>query len=121
MKTRILSLVMIMGMNTFALLGQSVKTETFEVAGNCDMCKTRIEKAAKSVDGVSSADWNKETKMIEVSFNPEKTDLQKIDQAIADVGHDTKMHRAKDDVYEQLPGCCKYERMEQQISENQNK
>jgi len=112
MKTRILSLMMMMGMSTFALMGQSVKTETFEVAGNCGMCKTRIEKAAKSVDGVASADWNKETKMIEVSFNPEKADVHKINMAIAEVGHDTKMHKAKDEVYDQLPACCKYDRME---------
>lgn len=117
METRILSLVIILGMSTFALLGQSVKTETFEVAGNCGMCKTRIDKAAKSEDGVVSADWDKETKMIEVTFNPEKADLQKIDRAIAQVGHDTKTHRAENEVYDQLPGCCKYERMEQEKSE----
>jgi mercuric ion binding protein len=113
MKTRMLSLIMIVGLCTTALFGQSVKKESFKVAGNCDMCKTRIEKAAKSVEGVSSADWNQETKMIEVSFNPEKADLDKINRAIAEAGHDTQMYRAKDEVYEKLPACCKYERMEQ--------
>ena len=111
MKTRILNLVMVLGLSTVTLLAQSGKTEKFEVAGNCGMCETRIEKAANSVDGVSSADWDKETKMIEVSFDPEKSDLHKIHQAIAKVGHDTKMHKAADDVYNGLPGCCKYERM----------
>jgi len=76
------------------------------------MCETRIEKAANAVDGVSSADWDKETKMIEVSYNPEKTDIHKIHQAIAKVGHDTRMHKAEDSVYHALPACCKYERME---------
>ena len=33
---------------------KTVKT-TFEVKGNCDMCQKRIEKAAKSVKGVTSA------------------------------------------------------------------
>ncbi len=111
MKTRILSLVMIMGLSTIALFAQSGKTEKFEVAGNCGTCKARIEKAAKAVDGVSSADWDKETKMIEVSYNPEKTDTHKIQQAIANAGHDTKMHKASEGVYDKLPGCCKYERM----------
>lgn len=111
MKTRILSLAMVLGLSTFSLLAQTVKTEKFEVAGNCGMCETRIEKAANSVDGVSSADWNKETKVLEVSFDSEKSDLHKIHLAIATVGHDTKMHKAADDVYDALPACCKYERM----------
>lgn len=111
MKTRILSLVMVVGLSTISLFAQSEKKEKFEVAGNCGMCETRIEKAANAVDGVSSADWDKETKMIEVSYNPEKTDVQKIQAAIAKVGHDTKMYKAEDGVYDDLPACCKYERM----------
>ncbi len=111
MKTRIFSLVMIMGLSTIALFAQAEKTEKFEVAGNCGMCETRIEKAAKSVEGVSTADWDKETKMIDVTFNSANTDIHKIHKAIAKVGHDTKMHKAPDNVYDELPGCCKYERM----------
>ena len=111
MKTRILSLAMVLGLSTLFLLAQSEKTEKFEVAGNCGMCETRIEKAANSVAGVTSADWDKESKMIEVSYNPEKSDLHKIHLAITKAGHDTKMHMAADDVYDDLPGCCKYERM----------
>lgn len=86
------------------------KTEKFKVYGNCGMCESRIEKAAKSVEGVSSADWNKETKMIEVSFDSSKTNLEKIQKAIAKVGHDTDQEKAADEVYNKLPGCCKYDR-----------
>ena len=111
MKTRILSLAMIMGLSSISLFAKSDKTETFEVAGNCGMCETRIEKAAKSVDGVSAADWDKETKMIEVSYNPENSDINKIHQAIAKSGHDTSLQNASTEVYDKLPGCCKYERM----------
>jgi copper chaperone CopZ len=111
MKTRILSFVMVLGLSTLSLLAQSVKTEKFEVAGLCGMCETRIEKAANSVDGVTSADWDKETNMLEVSFNTEKSDVHKVHLAVAKVGHDTKMHKAADEVYDALPGCCKYERL----------
>ena len=34
---------------------------TFEVNGNCEQCKKRIEKAAYSVAGVKSAVWEVET------------------------------------------------------------
>ena len=90
---------------------QTEKKETFKVAGNCGMCKTRIEQAAKSVEGVDSAYWNKETKMIEVAYDSKKVDIHKVHMAIAKAGHDTKMHKATDEVYNKLPGCCKYERL----------
>lgn len=96
---------------TVAVFAQS-KTEKFEVKGNCGMCENRIEKAAKSVDGVSKADWNKETEMITVTFDEAQTNLDKVHMAIAKAGHDTKKHKASDETYEKLPGCCKYDRSE---------
>lgn len=89
---------------------QTTKTEKFKVYGNCGMCESRIEKAAKSVEGVISADWNKETKMIVVTFDEAKISVHKIYMAIGNVGHDTDMHKADDKIYEALPGCCLYER-----------
>jgi len=35
----------------------SMEHQNLKVSGNCEMCKDRIETAAKSVSGVSSADW----------------------------------------------------------------
>jgi copper chaperone CopZ len=87
-----------------------VKTEKFKVYGNCGMCENRIETAVKAIDGVSAADWDKETKMLEVTFDESKTDIHKINKAVAAVGHDTDMVRASDKVYNNLPGCCKYDR-----------
>lgn len=110
MKTRILSILFIMGISSIALFAGS-KTEKFKVAGNCGMCETRIEKAANSVEGVTSADWDKETKMIEVTFDNGITDLDAIHKSLAEVGHDTDKCSAKDEVYSKLPGCCKYERL----------
>ena len=117
MKARILSMMMLLGLSSLALIAGPGKTEKFKVAGNCGMCETRIEKAAQSLEGVTSADWNKETKMIEVSFEPAETDLKKVHEAIAKAGHDTEMVRAKDETYATLPGCCKYERMTYDSSE----
>jgi copper chaperone CopZ len=74
------------------------------------MCETRIEKAAKSVEGVREADWDKETEMITVTYDVSKTDVHKIHKAIALAGHDTETHKADDKTYKFLPKCCKYER-----------
>jgi len=109
MKTKILSLVALFLMGTATVFAGS-KTEKVNVNGDCGMCKTRIEKAAKSVDGVSKADWNKETKVLDLTFDDAKTDLKKVETAIAKVGHDTPLVKASDDVYKALPGCCKYDR-----------
>lgn len=75
------------------------------------MCETRIEKAAKSLEGVTEADWDQKSKMIEVTFDNEITDIQAIHKAIAEVGHDTDKFAASDEVYDKLPGCCKYDRL----------
>lgn len=86
------------------------KTEKFEVKGNCGMCEARIEKAAKSVAGVVAADWDQKTRILSVSFDESATTVLKIQQVIAEAGHDTPKYKAKDEVYNKLPGCCKYDR-----------
>ncbi|MCK9398464.1 MAG: heavy-metal-associated domain-containing protein [Bacteroidales bacterium] len=109
MKVKMVSFGCLFLLGTMTLFAQS-KTEEFKVYGNCGMCEKRIETAAKSVKGVAAADWNKETKMIDVSYDSTKTDVDKINITIAKVGHDTDMYRADDKVYDELPGCCHYDR-----------
>lgn len=109
MRTRIMYLfVGFFLLGTLTLFGQDTKNEKFKVYGNCGMCETRIEKATMNINGVTSADWDKETKMIEISFSAEKVKLEDIHKAIAKVGHDTEKVKADDEVYNSLPGCCKY-------------
>jgi periplasmic mercuric ion binding protein len=85
------------------------KTE-FKVYGACGMCETRIENAAKSVDGVTTADWNRQTKMLTLEYNADNVNLDDVHKKIAESGHDTDKVRAKDEVYNALPACCHYER-----------
>ncbi len=117
MKTKMLSLVAMFMFGTLAVFAGN-KTEKFEVKGNCGMCEKRIEKAALAIDGVSKADWDKETKKLEVVFDDKKVEVHKIHMAVAKVGHDTKMYKAKDEVYNKLPGCCKYDRQKTKKSKD---
>jgi len=87
---------------------QTVKKGTFVVSGNCEMCKDRIEKAAKSVKGVSTAVWNSKTKKIIVEYDGVITSTGAIQKAIAKVGHDTDKYKADDKVYNSLHECCLY-------------
>lgn len=111
MKAKVLSIVMLMGLSSLTLFAGPVKTEKFKVGGKCGMCEARIEKAAKSVSGVSVAEWDKKTKMLELTYDESKTDIQKVHEAIAEVGHDTELVKADDETYASLPSCCDYERL----------
>ena len=96
--------------NTYAQTAaksSTVKTETIKVSGNCGMCKERIETAA-TVDGVTSASWNKDTKMLTLAYNPTVVKSEEVQKKIAAAGHDTEKFKADDKVYAKLPGCCKY-------------
>ena len=79
----------------------------FKVFGNCDLCKNRIEKAAKG-KGVTSAIWDVDTKILSLNYDPSITSPEKVQERIADVGHDTQLKKAKDFVYNDLPDCCHY-------------
>jgi periplasmic mercuric ion binding protein len=81
-----------------------------EVNGNCDMCKKRIENAAYSVKGVKSAEYNLDDHILHLIINEEKCSVLDVEQAIAKVGHDTKNTRATDEDYNNLHGCCQFER-----------
>ncbi|MFA5420239.1 MAG: cation transporter [Bacteroidales bacterium] len=118
MKLKMFSLIALFLFGATAVFAGN-KTETFKVFGNCGMCKARIEKAAKSVEGVSASTWDKETKMIEVTFDDAKTNMDKITASIVNAGHDTENVKAKDEVYNNLPGCCLYERAETKPEQNQ--
>lgn len=109
MKTKIVSLLGMFLIGTMTLFAVT-KTEKIKVNGNCDMCKAKIEKAAKAVNGVSKVEWNKDTKVLTVEFDADKTAVQNVENAIASVGYDTQSKKASDAAYAKLPGCCKYDR-----------
>lgn len=85
----------------------TTKTETLKVSGNCDMCKTRIEKAAK-IDGVTKAEWSVKNKTLTATFDPAKTNIDAIGKKIAAAGHDNDKAKATNAVYDKLPSCCLY-------------
>ena len=88
---------------------QIVKTETIKVWGNCGMCKTTIEKAAKKA-GAKTANWNEDSKELKVSYAANKTSSVKIQQAVAKSGYDTQDFTADNKAYDNLHGCCQYDR-----------
>lgn len=100
--------------NTTKLSDESiVKTQKMVVAGKCGMCEARIVKATNSIAGVTNAMWNQNTQLLEVSFDNSQTTLDAIQKTIAGAGHDTKAYLTTQEGYDNLPACCKYERLTQ--------
>ncbi|HMU48025.1 MAG TPA: heavy-metal-associated domain-containing protein [Chitinophagaceae bacterium] len=90
-------------------IAQKTVTETFPVSGNCGMCKSKIEKAAKEA-GADEANWDKTKKEITVKYSTASTNTAKIQQKIAESGYDNAGFASTLEAYNKLPGCCKYER-----------
>jgi mercuric ion binding protein len=89
--------------------GQSKNEKrSFEVKGNCSMCKTRIERAALSVKGVKYANWDIPTKQLSLILDEFKCSTLEVKKAIAAVGHDVDSIHAYANIYEKLSPCCKY-------------
>ena len=96
------------GMSGSHAVSQESEHVLFAVRGSCDMCKERIETAAKGVSGVRSAHWDREKQMIHLQLDPSETSADAVAKAIAAAGHDTDKYKAVKAVYDALPGCCKY-------------
>lgn len=89
---------------------ESKDVETsFWVNRDCPMCAKKIETAA-DLKGVKVATYDMDTYMLSVVYNPKKITIEQIHQAIADAGYDTSLIKASADAYNNLPGCCQYDR-----------
>jgi copper chaperone CopZ len=92
----------------FTSVVNSENSISITVFGACGMCQDRIEENALKVGGVEAASWDVDTRKLAVIIDPVIFDLDLLHQKIADVGHDTDLILADDDVYSALPGCCLY-------------
>ena len=99
---------------------KNAKTETVKVYGNCSMCKTKIEKAG-NIKKIANVDWNHETQMATLTYDATKTNQDEILKRIALVGYDSDMFLAPDDVYNNLHGCCQYDRVAKVAVKEENK
>ena len=61
-------------------------------------------------DGITKADWNKDTKMLTLVYDPSKVTTDDIQKRIAAVGYDTPKYRGDDKAYNKLDECCLYDR-----------
>ena len=98
---------------------KNAKSETYHVYGNCETCKKNIEKAANK-KGITSSSWNKDTKILSLSYDSTKTNADAVLKNIALAGYDNDKFIAPESAYNKLDRCCQYERPETKTSATQN-
>ncbi len=92
----------------FGLLAGPTQTVKIKTSAICEMCKERIEKNLALTKGIEMSDLNLEDQSnITVVYNPDKIDVAKIKQVIAETGYDADDVKAVKKSYEKLPNCCK--------------
>lgn len=84
-----------------------VVNDSLIVNGKCGMCKSRIEKTAKGIKGVTDAQWDQSTHILIYTYTG-TVKKEDVSNALITVGHDTEYGKAQDKVYNKLPACCKY-------------
>lgn len=104
-----LAVLLVSFTSSYAQIKNATKVEV-KVYGNCGMCEKTIEKAG-SLKNVAEVDWNKETQMATLNFDANATSKDEILKKIALAGYDNDSFLAPDDVYDNLHGCCQYERV----------
>jgi len=110
MKTFVLGLIL-MTVLPASLFAQSkaVQKAVIKTPGvQCEACKTRIENHLAHEDGVSSvkADWRKHT--VTVVWYTDRTNIENIKTAIANMGYDADDVTADADAYKRLPVTCRH-------------
>ena len=88
---------------------KNAKTENVKIYGNCEMCKSTIEKAG-NLKKIAVVDWDKNTKIATITYDTSKTNLEEVLKRISLSGYDSDQFRAPEKVYKNLHGCCQYER-----------
>lgn len=108
-KTGLMAIALLLSVIAATAQIKNTKTETVKIFGNCGMCETNIEKAG-SLNKVAMVDWNKDSKMATITYDSKKTNSDEILKRIALAGYDNEKFLAPVDVYDNLHGCCQYDR-----------
>jgi len=105
----IFALILSFYLSIIFLAAQPKKTEEIKIKTSavCDMCKSTLEKAMAYEKGIKKSDLDVASAVITISYNPQKTNPDKIRKAIAESGYDADEVKANTKAYNNLNACCK--------------
>lgn len=108
LKTWMLSLLMIsVASFSFAKGGKATEEVKIKTSAVCGMCKATLEKGLAYEKGVQKAVLDENTKILTITFSPEKTTVAKLKKAVNDLGYDADDQPATPRSYDKLDACCK--------------
>ena len=81
----------------------TIKTPTVQ----CESCKQRIESSLLREEGVAKVAVNYKAHTTKVTFWSDRTNIENVKTAIANVGYDADDVTANPEAYKKLPLCCK--------------
>lgn len=102
----VLSLILILISSVSAQRSRETKEIEIKTSAQCEMCKERLEKAFAYEKGVKSSDLNVKTAVFKVTYFPNKTNPEKLREAITLIGYDADDLKADEKAYKKLPDCC---------------
>ena len=73
----------------------------------CEACKIRIESFLRRIDGMLFVDVNFRRGETTVKYLSDRTDIEQIKTAIANLGYDADEIPANEEFYKKLPKTCK--------------
>lgn len=102
-------IVTLLAIFTSAFKAQESKLAEIKIVTSavCETCKETIEKALAFEKGIKRSTLDVATKIVTVTYNPEKTTPEKIRLAISNAGYDADEVKANPKAYKKLPNCCK--------------
>lgn len=103
-------LVMVVGIAgaTMAQAKKELKKVTISTPTvQCETCKKKIESFLAREEGVESVNVDYKRKQTKVTFHGDRTNIENIKTAIANVGYDADDVAANPESYQKLPKCCK--------------
>lgn len=107
MKRTFLAIALILAVMVPAL-ADAVKTEKIKLPTlQCESCKQRIETKLKNFKGLKSIDVNVDDKVATVVYDTQVTSVDKIEQAISNIGYDANNTKASKQAVGKLPACCR--------------
>ena len=74
----------------------------------CYFAEDRMCGIALDVPGVRAVEWDQFKEKAMVVYKPKKISEDRIQQLVADAGHDTDLYTATDEAYNGLEACCLY-------------
>ncbi len=73
----------------------------------CDMCKDKIETSLAHEYGITSVKVDVKKKTTTVTWITDRTNIENIKTAIANIGYDADDVTREESAYKKLPKCCK--------------